>query len=226
MFTAAELFAEAAVEAPEILTRPVPGQVMASAFNAALRDLVLEVVDADSERLAERIPVPAAVVAQDPIDLTDDGTGTKKRAWLHIDYIDWLGADGEGREVWIVTQEARNRWDDTAEDEVVGFLEGQKRQLRKIGSWSGVSSLVVYGVLAPTKVKPETLGTPYDYPPALEAALKWELLAQLAGLIGADRDRLAKWDLRRQEARERLFNDAETHVGSQIEEIPLQWGAR
>ncbi|HET7321070.1 MAG TPA: hypothetical protein VFI96_01125, partial [Longimicrobiaceae bacterium] len=199
MFTAHDLFLEASVEAPELLSKPVDPHVIAATFNAALRDLVMDVVDADAERLAQRYDVPEAVVALDPIDLTDDGTGTGTRAWLHIDYIDWQDASGEGDEVWLPAIEARNRAVDAYPDVVVGMLENQYRSLRKLAGWSSVRTLLVYGVLAPTKVALQTLATvQHDYPPVLESALKWEWLAQLGGIIGADAQRQQKWALRRQ----------------------------
>lgn len=223
-FTAAEVFLDASTTAPELGTRPIDPDVIARCFNVALRDLVQEVVDVDDERLAAEYTVPAAVVAADPVDLTDDGTGTGKREWLAIGYIDWRDASGEGFEVWLGTIEARNRIAADADGWVAGYLDDQLRRLRKVTGWSGVQTLAVYGVLVPPAATLANLRTQaYDYPTSLRTALRWELAVLLAPYAGVqDRHLLERWEARRMEARERLLGDAGGHVRSRVDALILQ----
>lgn len=226
MFTALTSLRTARRYAPELRALGARPESIADAFNIALIDLITEVVDMDPERLAGRYAVPSAVVQEEVIDLTDDGTGTGAREWLSIDYIDWLSASGDSDEVWIATIEARHRAADEYEGSVVGLLENQQRSLRKVCGWSGVDSLVVYGVVRPVEVTNGTLSTQqYDFPALIQNALAWELAVQLAAdLPDVSPRRLAVWEERRQQARMRLEMDAAEHVGSRIDEIPVGWG--
>lgn len=223
MFTAGEVFRSFVLLAPRLRSDPPEAMVLASAFNAALYDLVSEVVDMDAERLAAEYVLPEHAFHDDFVDLTAAGTpeSPTTRDWLRILYIDWEGR-GEGDEVWITTLEARGRAAHEYPGRVVGYLSDQLRRLHKVSGWSGVDSLVVYGVVAPEKVTQATFDKiEFDYPRALESALRWEFLLQLAPYAGADAQTLGYWEAKRQEARERLLADVRGHIESRIEDQPL-----
>lgn len=223
MFTAEDVLASALDQAPEFRAAPVDPEVMARAFNDALYELVEEMLDADAESLQAPHPVPASVVAQDPIDLTDDGEGTGARDWLHIDYIDWTDPEGPVDEVALVPVEARNRAAEEYEGRfVVGYLTHQQRHLKKLGSWEGVFALEVHGTLAPAKVGPRSLNTEFDYPRSIEGALKWDLVLWLAAHVGVADGRVARWEQRAAEARERVGLDATRPIGGRVESVVYQ----
>ena len=226
MFTAGDVFRSIVLLAPRLRAEPPEPMVIASAFNAALADLISDVVDTDAERLAARYTVPSWVVSQDPVDLTlagDQGNPTT-REWLRILYVDWKDAAGEGDEVWITTIEARNRAAHDYDGVVVATASDQLRKLHKVSGWEGVHTLEVYGVLAPVPVTEETLDTEvYDYPSVLRSALTWELLVHLAMHQGIADGRIALWEQRRAEARERLAGNARGHLVNRIEDQPLTY---
>jgi hypothetical protein len=228
VFTAAKVYRAARLHAPELRKLKVEGDSVAAAFNAALLDLVLEVVDTDTERLAKKFAVEAAVVAAsaEAVDLTaavvNAVVTTAEREWLWIEYIDWLDAEGEGDEVWITTLEARNRARHDHQGHVVGFLDDQLRRLVKVDGWTDVVSLEVYGILRPAEVAPGALDTlQFDYPAVVENALAWEMVMQLAGDVVSG-SRLQVWEARREQARGRIAG-AGTGIGSRIEEVPLNY---
>lgn len=220
-FTAAEIFRSTIRGAPELHRQPPGPQDIALVFNDALLELLIDVLDMDEERLAARYVLPAAVVDADPVDLTDDGTGTGAREWLLISYIDWLDANGEGDEVVLVTLEARNRAKQEYHGAVVGHLSDQRRKLHKVTGWGSVKELEIYGVPAPTRVTPATIeSTTFDFPSVLAAALRWELVLGLAPIVEIADGRIAMWDSRRSEARARLEADAHS-VASLVEDVPI-----
>lgn len=225
MFTAGEVFRATFIRAPELRTKPPRGDIVAAAFNEALLELVLDVIDIDEERLAGRYTVPAWVVARDPIDLTlsGDEADPKPREWLRIAYVDWRDAAGEGDEVWITTIEARNRAAHDYDGAPAAVIEDQLRVLRPAGSWPKVDALEVYGVLAPESVSAQTFdSTRFDYPRIMQAALRWELLCALASPSrGFGPDRIAYFEAKRREAADRLAADARNHASSRIEDQPL-----
>jgi len=226
VFTAGEVFRATFIRAPELRTKPPRGDIVAAAFNEALLELVLDVIDIDEERLAGRYTVPSWVVSQDPVDLTlaGDQDNPTTREWLRILYVDWKDAAGEGDEVWITTIEARNRAAHDYDGVVVATASDQLRKLHKVSGWEGVHTLEVYGVLAPVPVTEETLDTEiYDYPSVLRSALTWELLVHLAMHQGIADGRIALWEQRRAEARERLAGNARGHLVNRIEDQPLTY---
>lgn len=226
-FTAGDVYRSTLRLAPELRARPASPDVVASTFNDALLDLVLDVIDADAERLAARHELPAWAVASDPVDLTAAGTeeAPETREWLHIAFLDWKSGGQVGGEVWLTTLEARHRGAHDYPGAVVGYLDDQLRRLHKVAGWQGVDGLVLYGVRAPVKVREETLDkVEHDYPRALESAIRWDLLVQLATHHGIGDGRIQYWEGKRIEARERLVADARGHAASRIEDIPISYG--
>lgn len=223
MFTAGEVFRSIVLLAPRLRSEPPDPMVVASAFNAALADLVSDVVDADPERLAAKYTLPDYALDSDPVDLTAAGTeaNPSSREWLRILYIDWE-ADGRGDEVWITTLEARGRALHEYPGRVVGYLTDNLRKLHKVAGWDNVTGLTIYGVLAPEEVLPRTFEKKqFDYPRSMKDALRWDMLLQLAPYAGADAQTVGYWEAKRQEARDRLFADVHGHIESRIEDQPL-----
>lgn len=223
MFTAGEVFRSIVLLAPRLRSEPPDPMVVASAFNAALADLVSDVVDADPERLAAAYVLPEHAFHDDFVDLTAAGTpeSPTTRDWLRILYIDWEGR-GEGDEVWITTLEARGRAPHEYPGRVVGYLTDNLRKLHKVAGWDNVTGLTIYGVLAPEEVLPSTFEKKqFDYPRSMKDALRWEMLLQLAPYAGADAQTVGYWEAKRQEARDRLFADVHGHIESRIEDQPL-----
>lgn len=223
MFTAGEVFRSIVLLAPKLRRDPPEPMVVASAFNAALADLVADVVDADPERLANEYALPDYALDSDPVDLTAAGTegDPTNREWLRILYLDWE-ADGEGDEVWITTLEARGRAPHEYPGRVVGYLTDNLRKLHKVAGWSSVTGLTVYGVPVPEEVLPRTIETEqFDYPRSMKDALRWDMMLQLAPYAGADGGIIQYWEAKRAEARDRLMGDVTSHVVSRIEDQPL-----
>lgn len=226
MFTAGDVFRSIVLLAPRLRAEPPEPMVIASAFNAALADLISDVVDTDAERLAARYTVPSWVVSQNPVDLTlaGDQDNPTTREWLRILYVDWKDAAGEGDEVWITTIEARNRAAHDYDGVVVATASDQLRKLYKVSGWEGVHTLEVYGVLAPEEVTARTIDSAqFDYPRAVRDALRWELLLQLSAYAAPDGGTVQYWEAKRSEARSRLLDDVAGHMGSRIEDQPLYW---
>lgn len=226
MFTAGDVFRATFIRAPELRTKPPRGDIVAAAFNEALLELVLDVIDIDEERLAGRYTVPSWVVSQDPVDLTlaGDQDNPTTREWLRILYVDWKDAAGEGDEVWITTIEARNRAAHDYDGVVVATASDQLRKLYKVSGWEGVHTLEVYGVLAPEEVTARTIDSvQFDYPRAVRDALRWELLLQLSAYAAPDGGTVQYWEAKRSEARNRLLGDVAGHMESRIEDQPLYW---
>jgi hypothetical protein len=201
--------------------RPVEPGIIIDIFNDALADLVSEVVDIDEERLMQKVSVPAAVVAVDPIDLTHNGVATATREWLAISYIDWVDEDGESDEVHIGTVEARSRIEEEADGFFAAYAIDQMRTLKPIGDWSGIETLDVFGVLAPTKVTEDTIETQtFDFPTPLKSTLRWDLLLQLAPHVGVVDKRYDYWMKQADVARQRLFGLAAQHIHSTVDDVP------
>lgn len=217
MFTAGDVFRAAARVEPLLLERVPNKDTIAATFNDVLTELVLEVVDADEERLAVRETVD--VDGGGPFDLTRG----REIEWLRIMGVDWSFKGTVGGEVWITTIEARNRAAHDYDGAPAAVIEDQLRALRPAGSWPKVDALEVYGVLAPEAVSAQTFDkTRFDYPRIMQAALRWELLCALASPSrGFGPDRIAYFEAKRREAADRLAADARNHASSRIEDQPL-----
>lgn len=217
MFTAGDVFRAAARVEPLLLERVPNKDTIAATFNDVLTELVLDVVDADEERLAVRETV--GVDGSGPFDLTRG----REIEWLRIMGVDWSFKGTVGGEVWITTIEARNRAAHDYDGAPAAVIEDQLRVLRPAGSWPKVDALEVYGVLAPEAVSAQTFdSTRFDYPRIMQAALRWELLCALASPSrGFGPDRIAYFEAKRREAVDRLAADARNHASSRIEDQPL-----
>lgn len=217
MFTAGDVFRAAARVEPLLLERVPNKDTIAATFNDVLTELVLEVVDADEERLAVRETV--GVDGGGPFDLTRG----REIEWLRIMGVDWSFKGTVGGEVWITTIEARGRAAHDYGGAPAAVIEDQLRALRPAGSWPMVDALEVYGVLAPEAVSAQTFDSArFDYPRIMQAALRWELLCALASPSrGFGPDRIAYFEAKRREAADRLAADARNHASSRIEDQPL-----
>jgi len=230
LFKAADIVQAAFDRAPEFRTRAVDNATVARAFNQALKAVVFHVYDTDPERLAQTYTIEQQVVAQDPIDLTavveNDEIVSGRREWLHIYTIDWIGADGDGDEVWISEIASRHRAPVDYEGRIIAIAIDQQRKLRKVGDWSGVHTLEVYGVLAPQRVSERTLwgqnSPEYDYPAVVEEAVICKLVTLLAQSVpGIDRTRRQEWEADLVDALERLEADAADHISSTIRALEV-----
>lgn len=225
-FTAADILRAATRNAPPIKQLPELERELVAAFNERLPEVVLEAAQQDPERLMASYTVPSAVVASDPIDLTDDGTGTGAREWFLIGYIDAYDSGGDLiDEVWIATIEARNRakQDYQVYEAPVGYLRNQLRDLVKLDSFDEVDTLTVFGILAPDSVAYEDMAsTQYNYPSAIRQLLVWECVTTLAPLVeGITAAQVQTWENRRRQAWGRMIEDAGAAL-SRIEELPVQ----
>lgn len=223
-FTAGRVYRRAILLAPEVQRNPPVQATVAQLFDEILAELISDVMDMEEERLLRAYTVPAAVVGDDPIDLTDDGGGTGTREWLRIAYIDWVDADGTDGEVYVATFEARHRALQEYSGQVVGYYEDQQRSLRKVSGWDTVETLSVHGIVTPAAANPVDLeDQQYDFPRALYAALRWEMLLELANTRGDEisGQRIAYWEAKRSEARDRLMMDAQDFALSRIDDIGL-----
>ncbi|HLT89948.1 MAG TPA: hypothetical protein VKZ85_03305 [Woeseiaceae bacterium] len=223
-FTAEEIAQAAFDRAPEFRTRAIDSDVIARAFNQALKALVFEICDTEPERLTQTYTIEPEVVALDPVDLTaevvDGQVVSGRREWLLIYSIDWLGANGDGDEVWIPEFGSRHRAPVDYEGHIVALAIDQQRKLRKVGDWSGVHTLELHGILAPQRVTARTLGGAgapvFDYPAVLEEALICTLVMLLAPNVDVDRNRRQEWELDFQRAMDRLEADAASFIASTI----------
>lgn len=226
-FTVGDVYRRAILLAPEVQRSPPTPETIARFFTDILADLIADVMDMDEERLARSYTVPADVVDEDPIDLTDDGVGgSGTREWLRIIYIDWVGSDGTDGEVAVPTLEARHRARREYAGHVVGYLEDEQRLLRKVTGWDGVDTLKVHGVLvpvAPDAADLDGVGSTYDFPRSIYSALRWELLLELGSLRSEDirPEKIGYWENKRGEARQRLMMDAQDFALNRIDDIGL-----
>jgi len=205
---------------------PNPGDLdatqIALQFNTHLRDLVLEYVTHDPERLSEEAIIPESDVDVDPVDVTTAGL----IEWLVINGVDWRKsdtADFDGQVV-IATQEARHRaaTEYAHLGEPIGYFIDRHRAIRKVNDWSGVHDIQILGVPAPDPIQPGQWDQEFDYPAPLFRALQYQMQVSFAAVLGGDGGLLNLWLNELQTARQAMLLDAKDHVTGnvRVEDVP------